>query len=146
LSALILSHPAHSPTASAARQAGVLVVDDERIVRSFVALSLGAAGFAVWQAESGAEALALYQAHGEEINVVLMDVCMPEMDGAQTFEALRELNPEVRCCFMSGEPGNVSITRLLARGAVGFLPKPFSVAAVTQLIREAVQGRATSTC
>jgi CheY-like chemotaxis protein len=139
VSAASLSQPDRSPADSPARKTGVLVVDDEKIVRGFLALGLRAAGFAVWQADGGRAAVDLYRAHRDEIDVVLLDVRMPGMDGAQTFAALRELNPAVPCCFMSGDPGDVSIAELLTRGAAGFLAKPFSVADVTALVRRAAR-------
>ncbi len=139
MSALSLSDPARSLADPPPRKTGVLVVDDEKIVRGFLALGLRSAGFAIWQADSGLQALELYRAHRDEIDVVLLDVRMPGMNGAQTFAALRELDPAVPCCFMSGDPGDVSISALLARGAAGFVAKPFSVADVTALVRKAAR-------
>ena len=84
---------------------GVLVVDDEHIVRIMVQLGLERNGFDVWLARNGREAIDLYRRHAEEIAVVLLDVCMPGLDGLETLEVLRELNPEVLACFMSSETG-----------------------------------------
>src|SRR5271167_4932203 len=83
----------------------VLVVDDEHMVRIMVQLGLERNGFDVWLARNGREAIDLYRRHAEAIAVVLLDFRMPGLDGPQTLEALRELNPEVLACFMSGEIG-----------------------------------------
>ena len=78
---------------------GVLVVDDEHMVRIMVQLGLERNGFDVWLARNGREAIDLYRAHAEQIAVVLLDVCMPGLDGLATLMVLRELNPEVVCMF-----------------------------------------------
>ncbi len=144
MSAAILSHPdqffpstaAHT-TGTSSRKVGVLVVDDEATMRSLLALCLRSAGFAVWQAASGHEALDLYAAQPYEIDLVLLDVRMPGLDGPRTFAALRQLNPEVRCAFMSGDPGAYTVEELLASGAVGYLGKPFRLAEIETLVRRA---------
>jgi CheY-like chemotaxis protein len=115
----------------------VLVVDDEKMVRTVLALGLRSAGFAVWQAAGGREALEVYAENRDQIDVVLLDVRMPEMDGPQTFAALKELNAEVRCCFVSGDPGEYTVEGLLALGAVAYVSKPFSLAEVEKLVRQA---------
>ena len=81
------------------------MVDDEHMVRIMVQLGLERNGFDVLLARSGPEAIELYRGHAEEIAVVLLDVCMPGLDGLETLEVLRKLNPDVVACFMSGESG-----------------------------------------
>src|SRR2546427_363853 len=81
----------------------VLVADDETPVRDMLAVALGAFGFKIKIAANGAAALELYRT--SDIDVVLLDVQMPVMDGAQTLRALREFNPAVACIFMSGGTG-----------------------------------------
>ncbi|HEY8504799.1 MAG TPA: response regulator, partial [Gemmataceae bacterium] len=80
---------------------GILVVDDEPFVLDVIEHLLRHHGFEVWPAGGGAEALALYQRHRDAVALVLLDVQMPGLDGPQTLRALRALNPDVRCCFMS---------------------------------------------
>ena len=140
LATLSQSQPNASYTADPAipRPTGVLVVDDEATVRTLLALCLRSAGFAVWQAASGREGLELYRARRHEIDAVLLDVRMPGLDGPQTFAALKRIDPEVRCCFMSGDPGDYTVGELLDAGALGFLSKPFRVAQVEELVRQAV--------
>lgn len=117
---------------------GVLVVDDEACVRGVLGVAMQQQGFAVWVAASGQEAIDLFRRHGEIIDVVLLDVRMPELDGLQTLAALRELNPQVRCCFMSGDLGNHTEERLHGLGVATVLAKPFELGAVTQVVRELV--------
>jgi CheY-like chemotaxis protein len=118
----------------------VLVVDDVDAVRRSLARLLRQAGFAVLTAGSGREALALYREQRHTIAAVLLDVCMPGLDGPQTLAALRLLNPRVRCCFMSADTGSYQGAKLLALGAARVLTKPFQPDEVTgvlwQLVRD----------
>lgn len=104
---------------------GVLVVDDDRLVRIMLQLALERGGFEVWLASNGREALQLYRTHRKSIGVVLLDINMPGMDGLATFDALRRFEPEVRVCFMSGNTSTHKPEDLRQRGAVSVIAKPF---------------------
>jgi len=119
---------------------GVLVVDDEHFVRAMVQLSLEQDGFDVWLACSGREAIHLYQKHQDSIDVVLLDVCMRGLDGPETLEALRALNPEVLACFMSGGAGASEAEALLKRGAAHLIAKPFHLDQLANTLRLLVYG------
>jgi two-component system, OmpR family, response regulator len=119
---------------------GVLVVDDEHMVRIMVQLGLERSGFDVWLARSGREAIDLYRRHTEEIAVVLLDVRMPGLDGPHTLEVLRELNPEVPACFMSGDTGTYEPEELLQRGAAYVIAKPFHLDDLANILRLMAHG------
>src|SRR5262249_58644609 len=85
--------------------AGVLVVDDEPAVRSLLELGLRHAGFRVWSAAGGKQAVELCRADPGAVGVALLDVLMPEMDGPQALAALRQLCPALRSCFITGGAG-----------------------------------------
>jgi CheY-like chemotaxis protein len=95
---------------------GILVVDDEPQVRRLLGLALRAQGSTVWSAAGGEEALAVYARRSGEIDLVLLDVRMPLLDGPRTLAVLQRLNPAVRCCFMSGATGQYTAEDLLQRG------------------------------
>jgi DNA-binding response OmpR family regulator len=103
----------------------ILVADDEAPLRDMLAVALGAFGFKIKVAADGAAALELYRT--SDIDVVLLDVQMPIMDGAETLQALKRLNPEVACILMSGGTGKYDTETLLELGAMDFLPKPFDL-------------------
>lgn len=102
----------------------ILVVDDEPAVCRLLAVTLSQRGFTVLTAEGGVQAVEAYRRC--QANVVLMDVQMASMDGPATLRDLQSINPGVRCCFMSGNPGSYSVADLHDRGALAFLSKPFT--------------------
>jgi CheY-like chemotaxis protein len=119
---------------------GVLVVDDEHLVRIMVQLGLERNGFEVWLAGNGREALDLYREHREQIAVVLLDVRMPGLDGPGTLAALRKLNPDVPACFMSGDPGVYAPEELRQRGAAYVIAKPFHLDQLANILRLLAHG------
>ena len=117
----------------------VLVVEDERAVLQMLDVALRHYGFRVTLAASGEEAVELYRQNHGKIDVVLLDVQMPGMDGPATLAALQKINAGVRCCFMSGHTGRYSEKELLSMGAAHVLPKPFvSLSLLTRLLWDVV--------
>jgi len=119
---------------------GVLVVDDEHLVRIMVQLGLERNGYDVWLASDGREAIDLYRKHRENIAVVLLDLRMPGLDGPQTLDALRELNPEVVACFMSGAGGAYQPEELRQHGAAYVIAKPFLLDDLANILRLLANG------
>jgi anti-sigma B factor antagonist len=117
---------------------GVLVVDDETAVLCILAARLRLAGYQVWVASHGQQAIDLYQRYRGEIAVVLLDVLMPDLDGPHTLIALRKLCSTVRCCFMTGDPGGYTEKSLFLLGAERVFYKPFGFADVLDTLKELV--------
>jgi DNA-binding response OmpR family regulator len=132
----VLGPPEVPKGAALAPPAGVLIVDDEPPVRRLLEVSLRQQGFTVWSAAGGEEAVALYGRLAGEIGLVLLDVRMPFLDGPHTLAALQRINPVVRCCFMSGAPGQYTAENLLEQGAVHLFHKPFALSEVVARIRQ----------
>jgi DNA-binding NarL/FixJ family response regulator len=65
-----------------------------------------------------------------------MDVRMPEIDGPQTLKALRQLNPHLRCWFVTGDPGRYTEEELMERGAERIIYKPFRLDDMAHLLRQ----------
>src|SRR5688500_1446069 len=99
-----------------------LVVDDDPHVLSMLGTALKSFGFSLTLATSGPDALRAYR---KDIDLVLLDVRMPGWDGPQTLAALRQADPEVRCCFMTGHSARYSEGDLVGMGAAGVIGKPF---------------------
>jgi two-component system cell cycle sensor histidine kinase/response regulator CckA len=115
----------------------VLITDDEPIVLTLLRTVLSQSGFRVLAASGGQEAMQLYEDHRQDINLVLLDVRMPTLDGPQTLDALRDRGLDVPVVFLSGDMGNYDPEELLQRGASQVLYKPFdSLTQLCQTLRE----------
>lgn len=111
------------PTTSASTP-GILVVDDETIILHYLDEVLRGIGFNVFLAASGTEAAAVFRANRQSIVLALIDVYMPKTDGPATLELLRQIDPALCCCFITGGGSDYSIDELFARGATMVFQKP----------------------
>jgi DNA-binding NtrC family response regulator len=100
-----------------------------------VQLGLERNGFNVWLAANAREAIRLYRAHQDSINVVLLDVRMSGRDGTATFDALRMLNPGIVVCAMSDHTGHPAAEELRHRGAASVIAKPFHLEQLANVLR-----------
>ena len=98
----------------------MLVVDDDDLVREAVAAILASLGHEVIHARDGLEALTVYNAKYLEINLVIMDIVMPNMDGIAATRAIKDVHPSAKIILMSGYAD-----QLCPAEADAFLPKPF---------------------
>jgi two-component system cell cycle sensor histidine kinase/response regulator CckA len=115
---------------------GVLVADDEGLVRTLLRDALHAHGYRVWLAADGEEAVELFRQNQEAIGLALLDVRMPRRNGPETLTALRAIKPELRACFVSGHTGEYSDEDLVTVGASAILHKPFRVSELVRLLKE----------
>jgi two-component system, cell cycle sensor histidine kinase and response regulator CckA len=118
----------------------VLLVDDERMIRDVGGEMLREMGYQVYTAGSGFEALELYKQHSEEIDLVILDMIMPEMDGGKTYECLQELHTGIKVLLASGYSMTGQVTEILKRGFNGFIQKPFNMARLSRKIRKILEG------
>jgi two-component system cell cycle sensor histidine kinase/response regulator CckA len=109
----------------------VLLVDDDAGVRASGRLALEALGYEVELASDGFEAIERVRARRGDIAVVLLDLVMPRLNGRGAFEAIRALDPSVKVLVTTAATNNEEVQDLLDRGANGFVPKPFSVGALS---------------
>ena len=108
--------------------ATILVADDEAAIRTLLKLALQLAGHSVYLASNGLEAVAVFRSYAPHIELVVTDMVMPVMDGAQAIDRIRETRPDVPIICMSG----YSDEKLPS--GVAFLQKPFGPAALTTLV------------
>jgi two-component system cell cycle sensor histidine kinase/response regulator CckA len=126
--------PAAAPPV--AGKGAVLVVDDEMAVRNVCARMLQRMGYEVLTAPGGEEAVELVRVHKDRLTLVILDLTMPGMSGAKTYEALRAVAPSLKVLLSSGYSVEGYAQKLLERGCVGFLEKPFDTAALSAKLRE----------
>lgn len=124
------------PAQETRRPAGVLVVDDDGLIRSMLATGLRQQGIHVWLAANGREAVEIYSQHAGAIDLVLLDVRMPGLDGPQTLAALEKIDTRVRCCFMSGDTGTYTSRELHRPTVVRVFRKPFRLDDVAEILAE----------
>ena len=118
----------------------ILVVDDEEAVIEIAQAFLERAGFRVLTAAGGREAVAALQTHGDDIDAVVLDLVMPEMGGAETFDALRRIRPELPILVVSGYDKEMASEHFVGRGIAGFLYKPYEPDELVERVRSAVSG------
>jgi CheY-like chemotaxis protein len=118
--------------------ARILIVDDDPGVRASLLMVLKFADYEVYEASSGAEALALAQSHYPDL--IVSDINMPDLNGIQTVEALRRL-PHVRnlpVIFISGLASEEHQRKIATLGAAELLTKPFSIQELMELIEKSL--------
>jgi two-component system cell cycle sensor histidine kinase/response regulator CckA len=117
-----------SPSADLGGTETIMVVEDETAVRNVLCRSLRNRGYNVLEAKNGEDALLVAERHGAPIHLVLTDVVMPEMGGAELFQHLRRWYPTMRILFISGYTrGSIPPEALAKDAGSGFLPKPFTL-------------------
>jgi PAS domain S-box-containing protein len=120
---------ASRPAATTARRLSgcVLLVDDEETIRALGRQMLERIGFEVIAASDGADALMIYETFGHRIDLVLLDLTMPNMDGEEALEALLRMDPNVPVVLSSGYSEHEISARFSGRGLAGFLQKPYTL-------------------
>jgi PAS domain S-box-containing protein len=116
----------------------VLVVDDDSPVREIMKDMLLTGGNTVLEASHGKEAVDLYRSRGKGIDLVILDMMMPDMDGSEVFGALRRVDPRVRVVVSTGFPADPKIPSMLAAGAKGLLRKPYEKALLDKMMSAAM--------
>jgi two-component system cell cycle sensor histidine kinase/response regulator CckA len=116
----------------------ILVADDEESVRSLVASVLEDAGYTVELARDGAQAVEQLQRLGEQVRLVLLDLTMPILGGAEAAGELRRIQPEIPIVVMSGYGDIEVMQRFSEVGVDDFLPKPFTPEELTTKVRDAL--------
>jgi two-component system cell cycle sensor histidine kinase/response regulator CckA len=113
----------------------ILVVDDDPLVRRFVAMTLGRNGFTVHVADNGDTGLQYFSEHGAGLAMVLTDVVMPGLSGPEMVERMLAIDPEVRVMFMTG---TASDARLPSRNVKTYqlIHKPFTPQGLLHTVRD----------
>jgi PAS domain S-box-containing protein len=117
----------------------ILLVDDEPSLSIVASQTLQAFGYRVLCATDGADAVAVYLAHRNEVALVLTDMMMPVMDGPAMIHALRRVNPEVKIIATSGLNANYGLTKLADMRIKHFLTKPYTAETLLKTLRAVLE-------
>lgn len=114
----------------------ILLVDDEDMIIDVGTQLLERIGYKVLSAKNGKEALEIYREKQDKIDMVILDIMMPGMDGGETYDRLKEINPDIKVFLSSGYSLNGRAKAILKRGCNDFIQKPFNIKQLSQKIRK----------
>jgi two-component system cell cycle sensor histidine kinase/response regulator CckA len=114
----------------------VLLVDDEPMIVEVGEEMIANLGYQVITANGGVDAVEKYREHHSRIDIVVLDLVMPDLNGGQTFDQLRAVNPDVKVLLSSGYSINGEASAILSRGCNGFIQKPFNLMQLSHKLRE----------
>jgi two-component system, cell cycle sensor histidine kinase and response regulator CckA len=118
----------------------VLLVEDEPAVLNVVKRMLQGIGYIVLSAHGPRDAIRLARLHGDEIDLLVTDVVMPEMNGRELAKRLSSMNPELKCLFISGYSEEVIGHEQILDAGVHFVQKPFTVKTLAARVRMVLDG------
>lgn len=116
----------------------ILIVDDEALIREIARTSLEEHNYRTLTASDGIEAIALYAKHHPNIDVVLIDIMMPEMDGITAIRALQKINPQLKSIVTSGLASSSKLNDVTDLGGSTFLAKPYTEAELLNALRNLI--------
>ncbi len=114
----------------------ILLVDDEQMITGVGRQMLEALGYRVVVANDGEQAIALVESMGNEIDLVLLDMIMPVLDGAATFDRIRSIVPTMPVVLSSGYSLDGRAGAIMSKGCNGFIQKPFGLSDLSRAVRE----------
>ena len=113
----------------------ILLVDDENAVLDMIAKLLRKLGYSVLEAAGGKEAVGIYGQERDHIDLVILDMVMPDMGGKEVYERIKEINPGVLVLLSTGYSMEGRATEMLEKGCNGFIQKPFRIEDLSKKIR-----------
>lgn len=117
----------------------VLLVDDEERILTIGQEICKALGYSVITVTSGEEAIRFYKEKKEEINLVVLDMMMPEMNGLETFLKLKKLNPDIKVLLSTGYTIDEKAQEMLRQGCKGYILKPYNVIDFSHKLRKVLE-------
>ncbi len=119
----------------------ILLVDDEDLVLEAGVKMLERLGYSVVKASSGMEAVEIYKDKKKAIDLVILDMIMPELGGGEAFDKMKRINPNIKVLLSSGYSKDGSATAILNRGCMGFIQKPFSLRKLSEKVNEVLDNK-----
>lgn len=116
----------------------VLLADDEETVRAVGKRMLEKLGCSVFIAADGREAIDIFQQHADQIDLVILDLTMPHIDGEEAYRQLRRIKPDIRAIVSSGYNEQEVAQRFIGKGLAGFIQKPYQLDTLKAKVRSAL--------
>ncbi len=113
----------------------ILLVDEEPIIINVGKALLERLGYKVIIADSGVEAIRIYEADKDKIDIVILDIIMPGMNGIETYRCLKKSNPGIKVLFSSGYSMDEGTSEILNLDSNGFIQKPYKFEKLSQKLR-----------
>jgi len=114
----------------------VLLIDDDEMVADVGERILKNSGYDVVSAKSGKEAIEVFRESHGRIDMVILDMILPDMGGGDTYDRLKEINPRIKVLLASGYDIDYHGRDIMERGCNGFIQKPFNMNELLEKIRE----------
>ncbi len=116
----------------------VLFIDDEEMIIQVGTSMLKNLGYRVLTAVNGQEAIEIFKARQNEIDIVILDMIMPGMSGSEVFDCLKDIREDIKVILSSGYSLDGQAEQIFQRGCRGFIQKPFKMKTLSKKIREAL--------
>jgi len=113
----------------------ILLIDDETMILNVAGDMLKALGYTVITASDGSAAVNLYRDQQQHIDLVILDMVMPDMSGEDVFDEIKKINPCAKVLLSSGYSLNGKDSKIIARGCDGFIHKPFTMGDISKQLR-----------
>jgi CheY-like chemotaxis protein len=114
----------------------ILLVDDEEMIIDVGAQLLEKLGYTVLEARGGKEAIQIYKENKDNIDMIILDMIMPDMGGSEVYDKIKIIDPEAKVLLSSGYSVDGQATKILKKGCNGFIQKPFNLNSLSRKIRE----------
>jgi PAS domain S-box-containing protein len=119
----------------------ILFVDDEKMIVDVGRAILKKLGYTVIAANAGKEAVDIYEKNRDKVDLVILDMIMPDMSGSEVFERIRSINPDVKVLLSSGYAIDGQAAGIMEKGCNGFIQKPFNVKKLSVKLAEVFHGK-----
>ena len=119
----------------------ILIVDDENDILETTRGLLSKLGYSVMTASSGQMALDIYKENHQAVDLVILDMIMPEISGSELYPRLRQINPKVKVLLSSGYNQNEHVQKLITLGCNGFIHKPYTLSQLTAEIDSIINAK-----
>ncbi len=113
----------------------ILLVDDEEMILKVGERMLSKLGYSVITAKGGKEAMKVFQGNGHDIDIVILDMIMPEVNGEEVFNFIRRIRPDMKVLLSSGYSADGEARKIMEMGCNGFIQKPFDLKELSNRVK-----------